>query len=76
MQERIRDAFTDFFNLIGINPYLGYIIILTVLVIFKIRSYLKKDRKDGYDKFYDIVFFIGAFALYIFFSLFLFGIIK
>ena len=76
MKDTITQNFIDFFRSIGIDPYLVFLLILSLLVFFKVKSYWDGKEKDKWDYFYDIVFFFVAFGFIIFFSLYLFGILD
>lgn len=76
MKENLYKAFTDFLRSIGIDPYLFFLLILCIMVVFKIKGYLKKQEKDKWDYIYDSVFFIVSIGLIVFFALYLFGIIS
>ena len=76
MKEKVTNLFTDFFQMIGIDPYLGFLIVLCIMLVFKIRGYLIGKEKDKWDYFYDITFFIVSVGLIIFFTLYLFGYIN
>jgi len=76
MKDTITQNFINFFRSIGINPYLVFFLILSLLVFFKVKSYWDGKEKNKWDYIYDTVFFIVAFGLMLFFSLYLIGIID
>ena len=71
--ETKRDAITrwiiEFFESIGINPFLGVALIGTVAILFRARSYLKNRKTEEsyskYDVFENIVLVIATIGVWI-----------
>jgi hypothetical protein len=66
----MKEKITDFFTFVGINPYLGFFIILCIVMCFKIIKFLNDDGKEKRknNTLFDIAFiilYVTLFFLYI-----------
>jgi|TARA_R100001198_G_C5091087_1_gene127889 hypothetical protein len=77
LREIIKDFISYLSETIGIHPIDLIAIILLPMLFFSLKKYTKEDVEITLtDKLFDIPFFIGAFIIYIFFLLNLYGVLR
>lgn len=73
-KEKISKELHNLFEFIGLDPFLGLVILITPVLVWRINDYKKNEKIENWQKLNDVGIFLGAIGIYIAFILNLLGV--